>query len=337
MRDFGRLDDGRTVEAFTLGRDDGLQAEILTYGGILRRLTFPAHGTRRELVLGLRELAQYVADRAFLGVLVGRFANRIAGATFELDGQRHTLAANDGVNQLHGGLLGFGKRLWRVLNWQPTPVPRLWLQYSSPAGEEGYPGNLEVTVALTVDAAELELRFEARCDAPTPFNPTYHPYFNLSGDAQLPIDRQLLRLPASRFLAVADCALIPTGELRAVEGTPFDFRTARPLRTPPLDSDAQLRHASGYDHCWVLDRGADCAAELFSPDSGVRMRIESDAAGVQLYAGQWLTKQYPGLGHAVCLEPGGLPNAVNEPRFPSTILRPGTTRHALIAYRFSVD
>ena len=205
----------------------------------------------------------------------------------------------------------------------------------SPANEEGYPGRLEVTAEVTVDAQELRLQFEASASEATPLNLTYHPYFNLSGDPSHPLTDHELRIPAAAYLPVQSAALIPIGEIAPVAGTPFDFRRARTFDAPDLASHAQLEKAAGYDHCWVLDAGRDCDAELHSPRSGVTMTIHSDRPGLQFYGGQKLHGAHPGL-HGICLEPQGLPNAVNEPAFPSCILRPGETFRSLFTYRFKV-
>jgi aldose 1-epimerase len=333
MRCFGVLEDGRSVESIVLGEPRGLQAEILTYGAILRRLSVPTASGRRDLVLHLGTLEDYVRDRAYVGALVGRFGNRIAGSEFAMDGERFRLTANEGGNHLHGGALGFGKRLWRILDWQSTAAARLRLGYRSSAGEEGYPGNLQATAAFEIEGSSLRIDLTATTDAPTAVNLTYHPYFNLSGDFSAPAGAQQLRIPASHFLPVADSGLIPTGELAPVAATPFDFRSMRPLDAPPATSHAQLALAGGYDHCWALDRGADCAAELHSPQSGITLSLLGSGPGVQFYGGQYLARTHPTLGHGVILEPQGFPNAVNEPRFPSAILRPGAAWRATIEYR----
>jgi aldose 1-epimerase len=330
---FGSLRDGRRVDAITLGSPDALQAQVLTYGGILRRLTFPSRGVPRDLVLSLPDIAAYERDTAYLGILVGRVANRIARAQFELDGKLHRLTANEGPNQLHGGRLGFGKRLWRLVDLQSTPRQRLVLGLRSPEEEEGYPGNLDVTAELIVGGDELMLRFEARCDQATPLNLTWHPYFNLSGDLQRPAGEQRLRIPASRYLPVVDSQLIPTGELASVAGTPFDFRELRPLSSPDAASHPQLGNGNGYDHCWVLDPARDCDAELHSPHSGITLKLLSERRAIQFYGGQGLPKQHPGSS-GVCLEPQDFPNAANEPRFPRAILRPGTPYVTTFRYRF---
>jgi len=330
---FGQLADAREVQQITLGRADGLQAQVLTYGGILRRLTFPVRGQPRDMIVTLPTLDAYIRDRSFQGILVGRVGNRIADSRFTLNGRTHTLAANDGPNQLHGGLLGFGKRLWRVVNLQSSPQPRLVLGLTSPDGEEGYPANVDVTAEILIEDAELRLTFEARADAPTPINLTYHPYFNLSGDNTRAVDEMMLRLPASKYLPVRSAQLIPTGELAAVAASPFDFRVARAIAPPPLSTHAQLEFGGGYDHCWVLDSTRDCDAELHSPHSGVTLKVISDQPGIQFYGGQYLGGAHRGL-HGVCLEPQGFPNAVNEPAFPSQILEPGKALRATFIYRF---
>lgn len=322
---FGTLQDGRRVEAVTLGTEGALQAQILTYGGILRRLTWPVRGVAKDIVLSLPDLDAYVRDPAFLGILVGRFANRIAGARFELDGQTHRITANEGANQLHGGQLGFGKRLWRMIDLQSSR--RLVLGLTSPAGEEGYPGKLDVSAEFIVEEDELTLRFEARCDAATPLNLTWHPYFTVSGAEQL-------RLPASHFLPVRDAQLVPTGELASVAGTPFDFRKPRSVRAPDPSAHPQLAIGGGYDHCWVLDDRRDCDAELHSPQSGITLRVISERRAIQFYGGQGLPRQHPGLS-GICLEPQDFPNAPNEPRFPPAILRPGTAYTTTFRYRLS--
>lgn len=332
-RRFGELADGREVEAILLGTADGLQAEILTLGGILHRLTLPTPAGRRDLVLSLPDVASYESDQDYLGQLIGRFGNRIGGAAFELDGVKHQLSANDGANHLHGGATGFGKCLWRVLELQSLPVPCLLLGLRSPAGDQGYPGNMEVTAEFTLQPRELQLRFEARCDSATVVSLTYHPYFNLSGDPARSIDEMLLRIPAQSYLPVSDGQLIPTGGIHPVAGTPFDFRTRRPAKSPLLSEHEQLVHAKGYDHCWVLDPTRDCDAELMSPYSGITLQLHSSLPGLQFYGGQWLSRGHPGM-NALCLEPQQFPNSVNESRFPSPVLRPGETCEVLICYRF---
>jgi len=329
IRHFGHLNDGRDVEAVTLGSTTGLQAEVLTYGAILRRLSFPVHGQRRELVLHLEQLQQYEHDTAFVGAVVGRFANRIARGRFMIDGQLHQLTRNENGNHLHGGTKGTGKQLWRVVD-MPSES-RVKLALSSPGGDEGYPGQLDVTLELSIGRDAARIDFTARTDAATPVNLTYHPYFNLGGNAAA----HWLRIPASHYLPVGP-GLIPTGEIAHVDGTPFDFRTGRKLAPPPLTTHPQLLLGGGYDHCWVLDEDADCHCELRSTEGDITLWIAASGPGLQFYSGQYLSRAHPVLGSAVALEPQGLPDAPNHPGFPDAVLRPGRTYRASIEYRVSV-
>jgi aldose 1-epimerase len=328
---FGHLDDV-PVHSFRLGQPDGLQAEVLQYGGILRSLSFPTPRGRKELVLGLPTLEAYRGDSAYLGVIAGRFANRIAGAQFELDGRRYRLTANEGPHHLHGGALGFGRRVWEVLD---ASSEELSLGYRSPAGEEGYPGTLQVTARFQIRADAMELKLEAQTDAATPVNLTNHAYFNLSGDPQLPVAEHRLTVPADGYLPVVDAAMIPSGEIASVAGTPFDFRSGRPIAN--TENHPQLALAGGYDHCLVLAEGHRYTAELHSPESGVTLRMISPMPAVQFYAGQKLHRSHPDLGHGLCLEPQGFPNAPNEPGFPGTILWPGQVYSHLIRYELRSD
>ncbi|MGV6485347.1 aldose epimerase family protein [Stenotrophomonas indicatrix] len=329
QRVFGELSDGTTVQAVTL--DNGcLRAEILTRGGVLRSLQVNTPHGPVEAVLGLPDLAAYVADTDNLGILVGRYGNRIAGARYEHAGVRHWLDANEGRNHLHGGRHGFGRRLWTVLEQTPH---RLVLALTSPAGEGGYPGTLDVTATFELSGAELLLTYHARTDAETPVNLTHHPYFNLAGDPQVPADSQWLRVPADHFLPV-DAELIPTGEVRDVSGGAFDFREAVEVRLRRTD-EAQVSASSGYDHCLVLAGDADCSAELYSPHSGVAMRIASPMPALQFYEGQALDCSQPKLGRGFCLEPQGFPDAPNHPHFPSTMLSPAEIYLHPIRYTFA--
>jgi aldose 1-epimerase len=336
QRAFGSLDDGTRVDAITLGSRDGLQVEILTYGGILRRMEVPTTAGSINLVLGLPDLDAYQRDTAYLGAIAGRFASRIAGARYEHAGQVYQLAANEGPNHLHGGKVGFGKRVWRILGLDRDDHgrDRLRLGYRSPAGEEGYPGTLDVEATYTVDGLSLELLLEARTDAPTLVNLTGHAYFNLAGDPTVPAAQQVLTMPADRYLPVIDSSLIQTGEIASVAGTPFDFRRARALADAP--PHPQLAMRGGYDQCMVMPAGEPSRAELHSPHSGVTLRVGSPKPVLQLYEGQGLDRQHPGLGRGICLEPQDYPNAPNEPAFPDAILQPGETYSHPIRYSLSV-
>jgi aldose 1-epimerase len=332
-RPFGRLADGNEVELHTLGSPDGLQAEILTLGGTLRSLSLPVKGQRLPLVLSLPDLPAYLKDTSYLGQLVGRYGNRIGGAAFELGGKTYQLTANNGPNTLHGGEVGFGKYVWRVLGTGRGRMSFVKLGHHSPAGVNGFPGNLEVTALISVFENTLSLTFEATTDEPTPISFTWHPYFTLSGDPGKPIDEQLLKIAASHYLPIND-ARVPTGEIAPVAGTPFDFRRARSLRVPPPSSHPQIKLTGGFDHCWVIDKNATVAGELFSPSSGVRMRVKTNLPGLQVYGAYHLKTAYPGW-NAVCFEPENFPDAPNHPNFPSSILQPGVVHRSFMSFTFS--
>jgi len=334
-RPFGRLPDGSAVDCYTLGSDDGLQAEILTLGGTLRSLTLPPRiqgGPRFPLALSLPDLPAYLQDTSYIGQLVGRYGNRIAGAKFSLDGTDYALTANNGPNLLHGGTTGFGKYLWTVLGSGHGKISYVKLGHRSPAGINGFPGNLEVSALISIYENKLTLAYEATTDAPTPINFTWHPYFNISGDPGLPIDEQRLKIDASHYLPINE-SRVPTGEIARVAGTPFDFRKAKSVRVPPPASHPQIALTGGFDHCWVLDRTEGLAAELYSPASGVRMKVATNLPGLQVYGAYHLRTAYPGL-HGICLEPENFPDAPNHGNFPSSILRPGQTHRSYMSFAF---
>jgi aldose 1-epimerase len=329
---FGRLPDGGEVGLFTLGAADGLQAEILTLGGTLKSLTLPVRGRRIPLALGFDDLEHYLADTSYVGQLVGRFGNRIANAKFALDGKTYQLTANSPPNTLHGGATGFGKYLWQVLGSGTGKTSYVKLGHRSPAGTNGFPGNLDVTALYTVYENTLTLAYEATTDAPTPINFTWHPYFTLSGDARKPIDEVRMRIAAGHYLPVNE-SRVPTGEIAPVAGTPFDFRRMHDVRVPPASSHPQIALTRGFDHCWVLDRGADVAAELYAPSSGVRMKVKTNLPGLQVYGAYHFRRVYPEL-HGLALEPENFPDAPNHANFPSSILRPGETHRSFMSFSF---
>jgi aldose 1-epimerase len=329
---FGRLADGSEVQMHRLGGPDGLQAGILTLGGILQSLTLPVKGRRIPLVVSLPDVRSYLQDPCFIGQLVGRFSNRIGGAAFELDGRKFKLSANNGANTLHGGESGFGRQLWRVVETGSGRKSFVKLALRSPDGSNGFPGNLEVTALISVQDNTLTLAWEATTDAPTPIGLTWHPYFNLAGDPQLAVEDQTLRVAATHYLPVS-AALIPTGEMAPVAVTAFDFREAKALRAPPPDAHPQIRLIGGFDHCWLVEQNAPVAAELYSPASGVRMQVATDLPGLQFYGGYGLPMAHPGM-HGICLEPENLPDAPNQPGFPNCILRPGEVHRSFMSYAF---
>ena len=339
-RAFGRLPDGGEVDAYTLGAEDGLQAEILTLGGTLRSLSLPARtrgGQRIPLVLSLPDLPAILKDTSYLGQLVGRYGNRIGGAKFELDGKTFPLTDNNGPNTLHGGTVGFGKYIWKVLGSGGGRNSYVKLGHHSPAGTNGFPGNLDVSALISVFENTLTLAYEATTDAPTPISFTWHPYFTPSGDAGKSIDELRMRIDADHYLPV-NGARVPTGEIAQVAGTPFDFRKPKSLAVPPAASNPQLALTRGFDHCWVLNQAARArggiAGEVYSPSSGVRMVVKTDLPGLQVYGAYHLAQVYPGW-HAICLEPENFPDAPNHANFPSSILRPGETHRSFMSFTFS--
>ena len=348
VADFGPLPDGRVARVFTLRNARGMEVRITEYGAIVLSLLAPDRdGNLLDVVLGYETLGEYLEGSPYFGAIVGRYGNRIAGGRFSLDGVEHALATNDGPNHLHGGERGFDEVLWTGEPVEDADGVGVALRYTSPAGEEGYPGTLELEVRyLLDDQGGLALEYRATTDAPTPLNPTHHSYFNLAGDGAGDVLGHELMLKASRFTPV-DSTLIPTGELRSVEGTPFDFRTATAIGARIAADDEQIRFGGGYDHNLVLDRegapGLVLAARVHEPTSGRVMEVRTTEPGVQFYSGNFLDGGITGKGGHVyqhrtgfCLETQHYPDSPNKPDFPSTILRPGETYRSRTVYAFSV-
>lgn len=346
---FGQLSDGTTIEAVTLSNDQGVRARIITYGAALQSLLMPdARGEVADVVLGYDDLEGYVERPQFFGVTVGRYANRIAGAAFSLDGRRYELAANDGTNAAHGGRVGFDKVVWAVESVTSGPEASVTLFRISPDGEEGFPGALSVRITYALsDDGDLTIRHEATTDRPTIVNMTNHSYFNLSGAPQgSDVLDHRLTIAAEHILPV-DERRIPTGEFRPVEGTAFDFRHSRPIGDGIRDGrDPQLIIGRGYDHTYVLARDTALqprwAARLEDPTSGRVIELLTTEPGVQLYTGNFMNGGVVGKGgrtyrqsDAVCLEPQKFPNSPNEPSFPSARLDPGQVYRHISVYRLS--
>ena len=348
VRPFGTLPDGRAVFEHTLDNGRGLTLRAINLGGIVTALHCPdREGHSANVVLGFDNLTDYVERNPNFGTLVGRFGNRIAGGRFVLDGALHQLALNDGVNALHGGPGGFGKRWWAI---EPLPPAAdgsvaLELTLASDDGDEHYPGRLDVTVRYTLTVLnEWRIAYCATTSRATVLNLTHHGYYNLAGGGSA-LDHEL-SLNAGRFLPV-DATLIPTG-IAAVDGTPFDFREPVRIAERIRSGDAQLMIARGYDHCFALDRGGDNglvhAARLRDPASGRVMEIATTEPGIQFYSGNFLDGRLRGSGgHAdrqgdgVSLETQHYPDSPNRPEFPSTVLRPGETFQSTTVHRFSTD
>lgn len=348
--EFGTLPDGRTADLYTLTNAKGAKAVITNYGAIVQQLWMPdKNGAMADVVLGYDTLDSYVEKTPYFGCIVGRYGNRIANAKFTLDGKEHQLAANDGPNSLHGGLKGFDKVLWDAREVRRLDAVGVALYYRSPDGEEGYPGNLDLTVTYWLtDNNALEIAYEGTTDAPTPLNPTHHGYFNLDGHDSGDILGHEMMLNATRFTPI-DATLIPTGELRPVKGTPFDFTTPTPIGERVNNYDEQLKFGLGYDHNWVIeqenqDGPMNLAARVRGPESGRVMEVLTSEPGVQFYCGNFLDGTNIGKGghpyeyrNGFCLETQHFPDSPNKPDFPRTILRPGETYRQRTIYQFTAE
>ena len=340
-RPFGVTASGVPVEELTL--DNGiLSCQLLTYGGILRSLQVPdRRGVPVDVVLGFDTLEEYENQTYYIGALVGRCANRIAGGSFTLDGAHYSLAVNSGPNHLHGGTVGFDRRVWQVASLTREEAV---LALTSPHGEEGYPGTLSVQVAYRLEGASLAIEYRAAAGRPTLCNLTNHSYFNLSGQGSGPVLDQLLQIHGENYTPL-DANSVPTGQIAPVEGTPLDLRRLTPLGEHIQDPFPQLELARGYDHNWVIDGAAGTlrpAAAAFSPTTGISMVLSTTLPGVQLYTANYVEEGLPGKGgavygprHAFCLETQFFPDAVHHPAFPSPVLRPGEEYRHTALFSFS--
>jgi aldose 1-epimerase len=338
------------MDTFTLDNANGMVVRLIAYGGTIVSVEVPDRDGRvADVALGYDTLAGYEADRSYFGSLIGRYANRIARGRFMLDGHVHAVTVNDGPNHLHGGRRGFNKVPWDVTPFEDAGNQGALLTYTSVTGDEGYPGTLNVSVMITLGADNsLTFDYAAIADEPTPVNLTQHSYFNLAGHGAGDIRGHELMIAASKFTPVG-ASLIPTGELRDVAGTPFDFRAARMVGEALSCHDAQLEAAGGFDHNFVLDRGnvseddAALAARLRDPESGRTLEIFTTEPGLQFYSGQALGGVV-GKGGVVyqvnaglALETQHFPDSPNQPSFPSTILRPGKGFRSRTVYQFSAE
>ena len=346
----GTLKDGTAIETVTLSNAHGVSARILSYGATLQSLMGPDRGGKiADVVLGYDDLDSYVDHPNFFGVTVGRFANRIAGGRFTLDGKSYQLPLNDKVNYLHGGGQGFDKAAWKVVSIKSGPTATLVLGHRSPDGESGYPGNLDVTVTYTLDeAGNLGIAYDAKTDKPTVVNMTNHAIFDLGGEGSaMGANGHRLTIPAKAITPVDD-KLIPTGALQPVQGTVFDFRNGRIVGESIRDGrDQQIRYGHGYDHNFALDKGLtakpELAARLEDPVSGRVLDVLSTEPGVQFYTGNFLDGTFIGkqghlyrMGDGIALEPQKFPDAPNKPNFVSARVDPGKPYHHAMIYRLSV-
>jgi aldose 1-epimerase len=347
---FGTLADGTAIERITLTNKAGVSASIISYGATLQALEAPdREGRKADILLGYDDLAGYVEKPNYYGATVGRYANRIAGGRFTLDGRSYQLTLNDKTNSLHGGTKGFDKQPWRIVSLKQGAVASVTLALTSPAGDQGYPGTLQVSVTYSLDeTGALSIEFGAATDAPTVINMTNHAIFNLAGEgAERGILDERLTIPAAHYTPV-NAALIPTGELTPVAGTVFDFTRGRIIGEGIRDGrDPQIVAGRGYDHNFALDAGATAqpklAARLEDPQSGRVLEVLSDQPGLQVYTGNFLDGTLVGksghlyrMGDGIALEPQKFPDTPNQPAFGSARVDPGKPyRHHMI-YRVSV-
>jgi aldose 1-epimerase len=344
---FGAAPDGTPVDIYTLRNAKGFEAKITNYGGVVVSLKAPdRQGTLADVVLGFDNLSDYIKGCPYFGALIGRYGNRIAKGKFDLNGKTYTLATNDGPNHLHGGVKGFDKVVWKGQSSYRNDgrEPSLLLKYVSKDGEEGYPGTLTVNASytLTEDNA-LRLDFDATTDSDTIVNLTHHSYFNLAGQGDV-LGHEVM-IQSNQFTPV-DNTLIPTGELRSVQGTPFDFNAPTAIGARINQEDEQLKFCKGYDHNWVVNKSAGelgLMARVYEPSSGRVLEVLSNEPGLQFYTGNFLDGKLQGKNgkfyqfrSGFCMEPQHYPDSPNKPNFPSVVLKPGETYKHTIIYRFSV-
>ena len=342
---FGKTSDGTEIQLFTLTNAHGLKASISTLGGTLTSLIVPNKaGKMSDVILGFDNVSGYLSpafkkSNPYFGALIGRYGNRIAKGQFTIDGKTYHVGINNNGNSLHGGTVGFNQKVWAAKPGTSADGETLTLSYLSKDGEEGYPGNLNVTVVytLTNDNA-LKIDYTATTDKATPVNLTNHAYFNLAQGESKDVLAHVLTIPADRY-TVVDANLIPTGELKPVKGTPFDFTT------PHAIGERIAQVPGGYDHNWVLNNatGQHSAATVYEPTTGRTLEVTTDKPGVQFYTGNFLDGSLTGKNGTVygkhagfCLETQHFPDSPNQPKFPNTILKPGETYHTTTSYTFGV-
>ena len=344
---FGKTKNGKEVFLFTMQNKLGIDIIIMTYGGTITSWTAPdKKGNYRDIVLGYNTLTEYEAESPYFGALIGRYGNRIAQGKFTIDGDEYSLITNNGENHLHGGLKGFDKVVWDAKTIVNDSTASLELSYLSKDMEEGYPGNLQIKVIYTLNNKdELSVKYEAKTDKPTIVNFTQHSYFNLTGDFNQDILDHEIVINANSFLPV-DNTLIPTGEFRDVEETPFDFKTPKAVGKHIINENTQLENGLGYDHCWVLndqDKGLRFVASAYEPVSGRLLEVYSDEPGIQFYSGNFLDGTLPNKSTGTyeyrtgfCLETQHYPDSPNQKHFPSVRLNPGELYESKTNFKFSV-
>lgn len=344
---FGKLADGTAITQYTLTNNQGMTMKVINYGGIITYLTAPdKDGKFEDVMLGYDSLQTYVAKNSYQGALIGRYGNRIANGKFTLDGQTYQLAQNNGPNNLHGGPKGFDQRVWTIEEHPVDNGVALKLSYLSKDMEEGFPGNLQTEVIYHLtDKNELKIDYKATTDKKTIVNLTQHSYFNLSGNMKYDILQHEVMINADQFVPVTG-TLIPTGELKDVSGTPFDFKTPMTIGARIDKDDQQLKYGVGYDHCWVVNGPADSlrlAATVHDPSNGRVMSVYTTEPGIQFYSGNFLDGSTTGKYGAVyakrfglCLETEHFPDSPNQKNFPSVELAPGEVYSTQTVYAFTV-
>ena len=349
VKSFGILDDGRNVQLFTLENDRGTSVEIMDLGGVIVSLrTADATGNITDITTGFDHPQQYLSGSGYMGAIVGRYANRIANGRFSLDGKQYSLAKNNGDNAIHGGLIGFDKKFWHTVTESKSTEASLSLTLVSKDGEEGYPGNLTAKVTYTLnDKDQLIIDYSAITDEATVINLTQHAYFNLNGHGAGSVLDQEIMINADQYTPI-DNESIPTGELASVEGTPLDFRTAKPIGADINSNHEQIRLGSGFDHNFIISHAVEgeltLAASVLSPSTGRTLNVYTDQPGMQFYTGNFLNGTLIGKEGAVyaqrnafCLETQHYPDSPNKPNFPSTILRPGEQYATRTVFEFGVN
>jgi aldose 1-epimerase len=346
---FGKTASGEQIDLYTLSNKKGMEVSITNFGATVVVLRVPDRaGKAADVVLGYDTLDGYENGKSYFGATVGRYANRIGGGKFALDGKTYTLPKNNGNNTLHGGIVGFDKKIWKAREIDVKDGAALELSYLSADGEEGFPGNLSVKVVFTVpaDRNDLKIDYTSSTDKDTVLNLSNHSYFNLAGEGNGDILDHVLTLHAKQFTPV-DKTLIPTGELRDVAGTPLDFATATAIGKRINEDYEQLVFGKGYDHNWVLGRssggnGLSIAAEAYDAKSGRKLEVLTTEPGIQFYSGNFLDGSAKGKANkayaqraAFCLETQHFPDSPNHPNFPSTLLKPNAAFHSQTVFRFS--